>query len=361
MLSARVGLLKIDGLRNIEHTEVDLGGGRSLVVGANGSGKTSVLEAIYLLARGRSFRGRRCGDLTSIGKEMTKVSADIREGCGDSVWGLSYVREKAVIQRYVRGILVGVGGDLVKWFVVRLIGDSSCRLFEGEPVVRRGFVDLNLFHVEQGGAELLRVFRRVLDQRNAWLRSGARGRPVWDQEFVRLGTYLDQMRRGLLSEVESDFSALSGAFDFLEKATLVFRSGWREGMDLADALASDASAELASGFTRVGPHRADFSLQSGARVLPMSRGQTKIAVCLLQLAFDRVQCRRLGFGSVWLLDDVGAELDNESCAILRSLFDASGGQCIYTIAGDRSSVAGARLPSDTRLFHVERGAVIALS
>lgn len=361
MASATVELLRIDGLRNIEHTEVDVRGPRSLFFGANGSGKTSVLEAVYLLARGKSFRGRRSGEMTSVGKEMTRVVGDIRDGSEGAVRQIAYLRKRAVRARYVKGVMVGDGSEFAKWFAVRLIGEGASRLFEGEPAVRRGFMDLNLFHVEQRGAEVLRAFKRVLEQRNAWLRSGARGRPLWDQEFVRLGVDLDEARRGLFKDIQEVFLALSGGFSFLKQATLAFRSGWPEGVNLADAVAADSGAEQMLGYTRVGPHRADFGLRNRGGELPMSRGQTKIAVCLLQLAFERVQVGRLGYGSVWLLDDLWAELDRRSCGILCSLFDSTGGQCMYTRVGDVDTLRGTNLPSDTRLFHVERGAVMDLS
>jgi len=361
MVSASLELLRIEGLRNIEYTEVDIRSRCSLFVGANGSGKTSVLEAVYLLARGKSFRGRRSGDLTTIGKEVTSVVGDIREGGDDAVWQLAYLRKRAARARYVKGVMVGDGAEFVRWFVVRLIGEGAGRLFEGEPAVRRGFLDLNLFHVEQRGAEVLRAFKRVLEQRNAWLRSGAYGRPLWDQEFVRLGVDLDQARKRLFSELQEVFVGLGEDFSFLKGATLVFRSGWPERLQLADAVAADSGGEQMSGYTRVGPHRADFMLRNRDGELPMSRGQTKIAVCLIQLALERVQVHRLGYGSIWLLDDLWAELDNRSVGALCDLFDATGGQCLYTRVGDRDARAGTSLPSDTRLFHVERGAVLDLS
>ncbi|MBV5276789.1 DNA replication and repair protein RecF [bacterium] len=361
MVSASVELLRIDRLRNVEHTEVDIRGPCSLFVGANGSGKTSVLEAVYLLARGKSFRGRRSGDLTSLGKEVTRVVGDIREGGEDAVWQLAYLRKRTVRARYVKGVMVGDGAEFARWFVVRLIGEGSGRLFEGEPAVRRCFLDLNLFHVEQRGSEVLRAFKRVLEQRNAWLRSGARGRPLWDHEFVRLGVDLDQARKGLFSDLREAFLVLAEGFPFLKGITLTFRSGWPDGVHLADAVAADSGGEQISGHTRVGPHRADFSLRNRDGELPMSRGQTKIVVCLLQLAFERVQMSRLGYGSVWLLDDLWADLDSRSWGILCSLFRSTGGQCIYTRVGDTDGLEVLGLPSDTRLFHVERGTVVDLS
>jgi len=361
MVGASVELLRIDGLRNIEHTEVDVRGPCSLFVGANGSGKTSVLEAVYLLARGKSFRGRRSGDLTSLGKEVTRVVGDVREGGEDAVSQLAYVRNRAVRVRYVKGVMVGDGAEFAKWFVVRLIGEGAGRLFEGEPAVRRSFLDLNLFHVEQRGAEVLRAYKRILEQRNAWLRAGARGRPLWDQEFIRLGVDLDLARKGLFSGLQTAFLAQARGFPFLDGATLMFRSGWPEGVELADAVAADAGGEQISGYTRVGPHRADFSLRNRDGELPLSRGQTKIVVCLLQLAFEQVQVGRLGYGSVWLLDDLWAELDYRSCRMLCSLFGSTGGQCLYTRVGDMGALARTNLPADTRLFHVERGTVVDLS
>jgi len=361
MGSAEIGALRIEGLRNIDHVDIDIRGCAALFSGGNGAGKTTILESIYLLARGKSFRGRKSGELTSVGRERTKVDGVVADAWGGDARQICFVRHHSLMERWINGVVIGDSVGVASGFVVRLVCDGSYRLIEGDPGLRRGFLDLNLFHVEQGAGDLLMRFRRVLAQRNAWLRGGAVGVPIWDAAFVATGAELQEARRRLFRELDTEYRVLASDFWFLGGSRLVLNCGWGEGRTLAEALLADAPGERTAGFTRVGPHRADFSVVGEWGELRLSRGQTKVLVCILQLAFDRVQQQRLGYGSIWLLDDVWAELDSESSrALCGSFFDA-GGQYLFTSVGGDAKLRKLDLPSDTRLFHVERGVVTDVS
>lgn len=353
--------LRIESLRNILEMELRLQGKWALFLGGNGAGKTTVLESVYLLARGKSFRGRRSGEMTSVGRSKTTVEGDVADAVTGSMQRISFVRRQTLKEVRVNGVLVTDRSRVAPRFVVRLVGDASSRLFEGEPAVRRGFLDLNLFHVEQSGGNLLQRFKRSLEQRNAWLRGGGKGRAVWDAPFVVSGRELHCARERLFEELNEEFVGLSRDFGFLSGSRLVLRSGWGDCQSLAEALFADRKGERTVGYTRVGPQRADFGVSGQLGDACWSRGQVKVLVCLLQLAFDRVQSHRLGCGSIWLLDDLWAELDSESSRAICELFCAAGGQCLFTAAGGDRIEIQRDLPSDTQLFHVERGAIVDAS
>lgn len=361
MGSAMMDRLRIEALRNIDHVDLEIGSSAAVFFGGNGAGKTSVLEAVYLLVRGRSFRGRKFGDLILRGKEVLRLEAEFVV-C-DDVAGprLTYSKRGSESEHRVNGVAFDARGCGAAGVFVRLIGEGAFALLEGEPSIRRNFLDLNLFHVEHQGARVLGSFRRALDQRNAWLRGGSPGRAIWDGEFVERSLDLDRARRALFEGVSREFSALATGFGFMEGAELVLQRGWRGDRTLEESLAADRSAEERSGFTRVGPQRADFFVSSPSGPLRMSRGQEKLVVCLLQLAFDREQARRLRQGSVWLIDDLWADLDVTSSIKLSKLFADTGGQCLFTKLGDAGDKGGSLWPSPTRMFHVERGAVTGVA
>lgn len=353
--------LRIESLRNIRSLDLHLGGKRVLFLGGNGAGKTTLLEAIYLLARGRSFRGRKSGDVTTVGSDGTRIVGDVRLGDGGVSYRLSFVRLRSAGTRSRGDADESVSREWGLRFPVRLIGEASCALLDGEPGVRRGFLDLNLFHVEPGGERVLRRFRRVLGQRNAWLRAGAPGRSAWDQEFLAASLDLDEARQNLFRSVATEFCELAAGFEFLQGCELLYRPGWKEPISLAEALTADRDAERYAGFTRVGPQRADFRVSSEAPDLGWSRGQAKVIVCLLQLACDRVQERASGYGSVWLLDDLWAELDGATGDAVVQLVTGSVGQCLFSrVLGSRGG-EGNDMPADTLLFHVKQGTVVPLS
>lgn len=359
MARARIGRMRVEGCRNIRATEVDLGGDPAFFFGPNGSGKTSVLEAVYVLARGRSFRGRRSGEVKGVGLGRMLIGAEMVDEARETVCRLSYERGECGARRRLDGRAVEDWGEWMDRLPVRLVGESASELLVGEPTVRRAFLDLNLFHVEQNGASVLRRFRRALAQRNAWLRNGGGGRAVWDDEFVASAVDLHQSRSRLLDGARLAFQELSGCFDFGLGAKLTYRKGWGDGVDLGVALKEDLSGGRDHGFTRVGPQRADFSFDAVSKGVGWSRGQAKVLVCLLQLALDRVQLQRRGSGAVWLLDDVWADLDVETASVLLDLLLSTGSQCLFTAAGDALTGWG-RFRSEIRMFHVKQGEVTAV-
>jgi DNA replication and repair protein RecF len=348
-------LLEIEGLRNIQTGELRLDGCCGLVTGGNGAGKTTVLEAAYLLARGRSFRGRRAGDLTTAGALRTRVRGRVAEGETRSEW--LFERTGRVGARWIDAIPVTELADGGHRFSVRLVGENAQQLLEGDPALRRRFLDWNMFHMEPGYAPALRRYRQVLEQRNAWLRQGARGRSAWDDEFVSAGEALDALRQRGVARVGASLRLLSKHHSDLVGAELVYSSGISRGRNLQDALRADRETERTLGYTRIGPHRADFGIARDGKALALSRGQQKAVVCLIQLACAAVQESLQGTVSVWLLDDLWGDMDGDSASALVALFLTGGCQCLFTMIGAAVEVPPSLLPPDTRLFHMERGRI----
>ena len=345
----RIERLEIRGVRNIRKGEIELAGNSAFFFGGNGAGKTSIVEAVYLLARGKSFRSKRSGDWMAWGVEEAYVAAELcdvdRVYAGKSSW-------RRLGQRTEREAT----GDLR----VRVVVDGAAGLLEGEPALRRGFLDLNLFHVEPSAATVLSRFRRALGQRNAWLRSGAAGRRVWDDEFISAALDLDSLRLSVLGELTGEIGAVNQKPALVGSVRIEYSRGWAVGMSLEDALRNDGAGERAAGFTRVGPQRADFLVVNRAGKSGWSRGQGKIIVALLQLGFERLQLRRLGAGSIWLLDDLCAELDEEGVELVRSWVCELGAQCLVTGVSEQVAEVWSSRAAGTRAFHVEQGTVSAL-
>jgi DNA replication and repair protein RecF len=348
--------LRVEGLRNIRDVELGLGGRCALIVGANGAGKTTLLEAVYLLARGRSFRGRRAGNGTTDGFIRTRVEAEFSLGRDSVIW--VFERSGRGTGRWIDGMPLGEAGDLGKRFSVRLVGENAQQLLEGDPALRRRFMDLNLFHVEPGYGSAWKRFRQVLEQRNAWLRQGGRGRKVWDEEFLAAGQQLDTLRERGVCGINWEFRRLASVFDGLEDVAVTYVKGVPGEKSLRDALKVDGVGERLLGYTRVGPHRADLLIGNGSRGRSLSRGQQKAAVCLLQLACAAVQEAAQGVPSLWLLDDIWSELDWEGASKLVGMVLDGDRQCLFTMIECIGRVLPSFLPSDTRLFHVEQGRVV---
>jgi DNA replication and repair protein RecF len=216
---------------------------------------------------------------------------------------------------------------------VKLVGENPQALLEGEPALRRGLIDWNVFHVEPRLGALRSEFRRVLLQRNAALRARKAFSDAWDAVFVDLAEELSRLRSAFVADWSAEFGRLAAGFQFLASSPLRFDRGWPVDEDLATLLVRGRSRERERGQTLVGPHRADIRLGDPREQGGLSRGQTKVAVCLMQLSAEYVHRHRGLAPTLWLLDDVRSELDGPTWARLATLFDECAARRLTTCVG----------------------------
>ena len=349
--------LDVQNVRNIEVAHLELGPGLNLLVGPNGAGKTALLEAAHLLIRGRSFRTGRTVGLLRHGQSRMIVGM----GCRDPLTGttrLSYGREgkgRAELRR--DGAIVRQASEIAALLPIQLLLPDVSEIVFGGPAVRRQWLDWGTFHVKHDHAARLREYLRALRHRNALLRSGNLDTlPSWSDQVVDLGEAVAEARSDyferLTPAVEAALKTLSAGLS----VSLRYFPGWAEG-SLAAKLRDEIEQDVRTGMTRSGPHRADVVLQCGAEpaASTLSRGQGKMVASALRLA----QAQDLvtdGKRSLFLIDDIGAELDNDHSQRFYGLLDEMDCQIMAT-----SAHPGVRemLPFDSvawRTFHVKHGA-----
>lgn len=366
MLPVRLIRLAVSGVRNLEPLELSPGPQLNLVLGANGAGKTSLLEAIHLLAYGRSFRGRVRDGLVRTGAEALEVFAewaepnDVRRRAGLRHGGQSWTGR-------LDGESVQQLGDLCAALAAISFEPGSHALVTAGAEARRRYLDWGLFHVEHGEDRfhpLWRRYARALRQRNALLkqRSPAAQLDAWDAELAAAGEQLDQRRREYVERLQPRFGALSIALaPQLGVGLIDYRPGWRrEQLPLADALLLARERDQAAGFTSVGPHRADWRVLHAQRPAgeTLSRGQAKLTAlaCLLAQAEDFAASR--GHWPVFLLDDLASELDQDHQARLLDRLRASGAQ-VFVTGTEAGPVLMGGQDWPLAVFHVEHGRIRA--
>ena len=355
--------LTVARLRNLQPLEVRPAPGLNLVIGDNGAGKTSLLEAIHLLAYGRSFRGRVRDGLIRTGAVDLEVFAEWEQGEGRL--------RRAGLQhggQAWRGRLDGEPvrqlGDLCAAFAALTFEPGSHALLGGGGEPRRRYLDWGLFHVERETADasfflLWRRYARALKQRNAALRLGADVTQLeaWEQEMVAAGEPLTRHREAYLERLQTALARCTEELSpSLGTARFQFQPGWRrEQMSLADALLLGRERDRASGYTSTGPHRADWRLAHGGRPADeaLSRGQAKLSAlaCLLAQAEDYAAHR--GQWPVVLLDDLAAELDQAHQRRLLARLQA--GQAQVFVTGTEPPASLAEITGPVERFHVEHG------
>ena len=323
----------------------------NLVHGPNASGKTSLLEAIAYLGRGKSFRQAPTERLVRHGAAEFLLFGRSRQGAREVALGVRNGRQGLEIS--VDGNRQGGAAALAEMLPLQVVDPEVHNLVAGGPEFRRRFLDWVAFHVEHGYLELWRRFRRVLRQRNAALRGG--GDPAlggWDEEFVRLGSFVHEARMRVVEQLRPVMEGVGNRL-LGEDVRFEYRQGWPRGDTLGAALADGAERDRQAGSSQWGPHRADLRLvydERQARKL-VSRGQQKLLACAMTLAGCEVVQQGLGRKVLLLLDDPAAELDRASLGRLMGEVVRLEGQVIATSLVREPAL----FPGPAATFHVEQG------
>jgi len=324
----------------------------NLIHGQNASGKTSILEAIAYLGRGKSFRGAGPQDLITHGESEFLLLGKVETEARMATVGVRNSKE---------GLEVKIDGDretsaaaLVELLPLQVIDPEVHNLVAGGPEQRRRYLDWIAFHVEQTYRDHWRRFRRALKQRNAALREGAGKSSVaaWDREFLDAAAEVDQIRRQVLESalelLEDSGAALLGSSVGFE-----YQQGWAAGQTLQESLAAGWERDRQAGTTHSGPQRAELRLIYDERQAKrlVSRGQQKLLACTMILAATEVVQTALERPLLLLLDDPAAELDEEALARLLDGVFRLGSQIIATALEPNVL----RFPEQPAVFHVEHG------
>jgi len=353
--------LDIAQLRSFQSVSLAPAAGLNVFTGDNGAGKTSVLEALHVMAYGRSFRGRVGDGLVRVGERAMELFVEWNEVGPQRQRRAGLRHSGATWEGRLDGEPVAQLGQLCAALAVVTFEPGSHALISGGGEPRRRFMDWGLFHVEQAFLPHWRRYSRALKQRNALLKARAEGRQLdgWDHELADAGEAITGWRQHYLERLQPWLREVSTALaPSMGSATLEFVPGWRrEDLSLGDALLLSRERDLIAGFTSVGPHRADWRIRH-ANVLEgaaLSRGQAKLSAlsCLLAQAEHHASDRKEW--PVMALDDLASELDhNHQRRVLERLVQ-SGAQ-VFLTGTEIPRVVG-ELHVEPCVFHVEHGRV----
>ena len=346
--------------RLFERFELEPRAGLNLFLGANAAGKTTLLEALYALGRGRSFRGTPA-ELAGPGAPGWVVhgalTTEDRPGAGvglgwDPSGGLAIRIDQADATLQ----------ELARVAAIEVLEPDTHRLLDDGPAYRRRYLDWGVFHVEHRFYPAWRRYQRAQLQRNEALRAGLERAAVeaWNEELAAAGEEVQAYRlehvRALRAPLAAEIPALLGDLDW----SLELRRGWSAERGLAEVLRDHYDNDARQGTTVSGPHRAELKLQLAGRSAKhhASRGQQKMLIAALLLAQARLIRERTGREPILLLDDFPAELGPP---FQRALIDALaryGGQCFVSSIELTGALEKALENSpEISLFHVEHGSV----
>ena len=350
--------LTVRDFRCIEQAELSLHPGRNLIWGGNGSGKTSLLEAMFLLGRGRSFRTRTSERLVRQGQDRLVVFGRT-EGAGPEGGGGLHGLGVAVHRREGTRARIDAEpveslADLSRVFPVQVIDPEIHKLIEEGGRRRRRWLDWAVFHVEPRFAEWWLRYGRAVRQRNAALRGQSGAAKPWDVEVAVVGEKISEARRAVVEQLLPYWYEVIAGLD-CPAAELQYFRGWGAQHSLREALEASRARDEARGVTHAGAHRADVLIRIDGKLARdvLSRGQQKLVAVALTLAQLRLLKALTGTVPTLLLDDPAAELDAEHLGYFVRQIAPVGCQLLITSLQPETSAFG--VPE--RVFHVEQGRV----
>jgi len=343
-------------LRNLRSVDIELHPGINLFLGKNGAGKTSVLESIVVLAKGRSFRAGQTSSLIGPEDELFRVVARTgHAGSAEQVLGIERTRTDWRARR--NGNEVKQLGELAVHLPLVLIEPNSHQLVSGPPEARRRYLDWGVFHVEHDFLLRWRRYARAMKQRNAALRNrqDAVARSM-EGMLSELGEGIHSDRDRQVSRVcESVHQALAELSPGLRDVSIRYQKGW-SGDSLESALRSAYRKDAERGATGPGPHRAELQIQQEGKSARerLSRGEQKILAAALLIGQARL-IAEAGEKPLLLLDDLASEFDGEHLAAVLNTGLSLGSQ--LWITGTSLGPYSDLRAEPHAMFHVEQGII----
>lgn len=353
--------VQISHFRNINDLVFSAHKDLNIFLGENGSGKSSILEALHYLGFARSFRTHKHKNVIRHNKSgFTVFCSTMEDGIGQQKFGISrQVDDSCVVN--INGKKSKRATDLASFLPIQIFTPQSSDLLLGAPKLRRRYLDWLLFHVEQSFNLDSQVYSKCLKHLNAQYKSSQSNQALdyWTEQICKKGEAISENRENILNRrlVKLIYANLA---DFLPEFCfeISYYKGWEKECDLAAAINKNRPKDQRNGFLSVGPHKADLrvKIQGVNAHEVLSRGQLRMLVAAMQLAQTQCLHEQTAKSSIFLLDDVGAELDEEKRKVFVSRLSTADTQ-LFVTAIDSKQIEFLKNYNDKKVFHVEHGQV----
>ena len=347
--------LQVRNIRNLSDVRIEPGPKLNVISGPNGSGKTALLEAVHFLGRCRSFRTVGVNRVIRHQQERVRVSAGLRMP-DKSLVVTGVERSRGIISiRYNNRDVRRVSEQAARIPIITITPDSH-RLVTGSPVYRRRWLDWAMFHVEPEYIEAWRNYHKALKHRNNLLKQNKDEQlESWERVMTQAAEKINMQRQTFLDELSDELVWVGHQLD-IPLPSLEYDCGWQKGVALDQCLTGHRRKDLERGNTRYGVHRSDLLISGDGRQIGhfYSRGQIKLCITALSLAQSSVFKRRTGRIPILLMDDLPAELDEDSQSRVIQGLAGHGGQVFVTTTGETKAIEHVQ----KKMFHVEQGRLI---
>jgi len=352
-----MGLAKLDitDFRNLHSIQLYPDSGLNLIIGENAAGKTSLLESIFYLSYGRSFRSAKTKHLISNDTEFFRLFCQL----DDSTTNIGLERNLKDQTIRVNRQSISRISELSTLLPVLVLHPDSHQLISAGPENRRQFMDWGVFHVEHHFIHSWKKYKKSLSQRNAALRMQQSDKlcALWNTELIEHALLIEKYRLDYLQQINLLVNELSQDLFPGHEISLSYKRGWPDDIQYDEYLIKNLHKDREKGFTQSGPHRADIKItvDGMSAQSSISRGQQKKLVSLLKIAqlslFSKSSTRRC----ILLFDDLPAELDQNNQNKIMLILSRLNIQLFITAI--KADQIDCQYWPDYKVFHVEHGAI----
>jgi len=355
-----LSLLNILHFRNIDNACLEFSPHINFIVGPNGCGKTSVLEAIYYLSRGRSFRTQLATRIIQYERPKLVLFGKI-EDANTLELPLGVSRERSgKIEIQIGGVKGQRVAKLAQELPLQLINPEGFELITGGPKFRRAFIDWGMFYSQPKFYQIWQRIKRINKQRNVLLKAQADYShiKIWDEELSNLTEEITRWRREYVIIIAQKVISICHSFLPEIELNFSFYQGWERHVPYKEYLIKHYARDMQLGYSFGGSHKADLKIKAlGIPVEDiLSRGQLKLLMCALRLAQGQYLTETTGKQCIYLIDDFASELDMSKRALLVQTLQNINAQVFVSCIHPKQMEE--MYTSESKVFHVKHGKII---
>ena len=349
--------LHLKNFRLFQDKTFKFSNGINLILGENGSGKTSVLESLNILLTGNSFRVKETKECIHYDKEFYNLSAKGIIKGKDCSLVVENNHNKRLFSKRKLGELSVNKGEL---YFLQVVLAKNLKMIDGEPEIRREFFNDLMFHVKPEIRKLHNAYQKALKQRNRSLKKRLPSSEIslWSKKLSALGLELSLeqynffkiFKKHTLESMEKNVS--NGSFNYLDKLSLTFSKGWERSKKLEESLLESLERDTALGYTSKGPHRMDFTftVKNKRASTNLSRGQLKVLIVLVFLSSIQLLNDLVDTETLLMIDDLGSELDlNNLTSIVMKILESENQIILTGIEGEEMHKSFKKMTNFTQI------------
>ncbi len=349
--------LTVTNFRNLKNIDVHFSSGFNVIIGANGSGKTSLLESIFYLGHGRSFKSTINNRIVNYDADQFVIFSELLLDNTKTTLGLARDK-KGEVQLKIDGQAVKKMSNLASLLPMQIIMPEGLCLLNGSPSERRSFLDWGLFHLNNDFKQLWKDFNLSLKQRNAMLGFANSYNDVapWDKGFVKLTEKMTALRSSYSEILEQEIAQTISFFLPELELSSSFYQGFNNDLPFAEILKNNFESDKKMGYTLVGTQKSDLKFKAHNHPVSdiLSRGQLKLLMCALRLAQGEHLMKSKDQSCLFLIDDFASELDPKKRALLMQRLRESKSQ-VFISAITEEQLSGINFNENDKFFQIIDG------